>query len=159
MAERLAAMIPAGGDRRATVMHGDFCFSNILYDSRTRRVRVIDPRGLVGEQASLYGDQRYDLAKLAHSIVGRYDQIIAGRYRVAVAGADYELSFEENPAQAWLQEGLGDLVVDGCSGLDPAVRAVMTGLFLSMLPLHADRPDRQRAFLANALRLFVDLDS
>ena len=31
-------------------------------------------------------------------------------------------------------------------------------LFLSMLPLHHDHPARQRAFLANALRLFVDLD-
>jgi hypothetical protein len=34
----------------------------------------------------------------------------------------------------------------------------MCGLFLSMLPLHADRPDRQGAFIANALRLFGDLD-
>ena len=32
-------------------------------------------------------------------------------------------------------------------------------LFLSMLPLHADRPDRQRAFLANALRLFQEFDA
>ena len=30
-------------------------------------------------------------------------------------------------------------------------------LFLSMLPLHNDRPDRQQAFLTNALRLFKNL--
>ena len=35
----------------------------------------------------------------------------------------------------------------------------MTGLFLSMLPLHADRPDRQQAFVANALRLWRELDA
>ncbi|MNF05243.1 hypothetical protein D3C80_2049270 [compost metagenome] len=29
-------------------------------------------------------------------------------------------------------------------------------LFLSMLPLHADRPDRQEAMLVNALRLYSD---
>ncbi len=158
MAERLAQITPTERDRPAAIVHGDFCFSNILYDSRTRRIRVIDPRGLIGGKASIYGDLRYDLAKLAHSIVGRYDQIVAGRYRVQAAGTDYSLQFEDNPAQAWLQAGLGDLVVDGCNGLDPAVRAVMTGLFLSMLPLHADRPDRQQAFLANAMRLFLELD-
>jgi hypothetical protein len=35
---------------------------------------------------------------------------------------------------------------------------VTIGLFLSMLPLHADRPDRQAAFIANALRLYAELD-
>jgi hypothetical protein len=28
-----------------------------------------------------------------------------------------------------------------------------------MLPLHADRPDRQQAFVANALRLWRELDA
>jgi hypothetical protein len=31
-------------------------------------------------------------------------------------------------------------------------------LFLSMLPLHEDDPGRQAALLANAMRLFLDLD-
>lgn len=31
-------------------------------------------------------------------------------------------------------------------------------LFLSMLPLHADAPDRQDALLANAMRLFFELE-
>ena len=35
----------------------------------------------------------------------------------------------------------------------------MTGLFLSAPPLHADRPDRQQAMVANALRLYLDLDA
>jgi hypothetical protein len=38
------------------------------------------------------------------------------------------------------------------------VMAVTASLFLSMLPLHADRPKRQRALLANGLRLFQALD-
>jgi hypothetical protein len=37
------------------------------------------------------------------------------------------------------------------------VWAAMTSLFLSMPPLHADRPDRQGAFIANALRLHHEL--
>ncbi|MEO8115576.1 MAG: phosphotransferase [Phenylobacterium sp.] len=154
IAERLAPAYDLTSGRFDCAMHGDFCFSNILYDSRVRRIKAIDPRGLVGAAPSLYGDLRYDLAKLAHSITGRYDQIIAGRYVLE----DGALSFEPAPCQPWLAAALGDLSVDGVGGLSQPVRAVTVGLFLSMPPLHADRPDRQRAFVANALRLWLELD-
>jgi hypothetical protein len=49
--------------------------------------------------------------------------------------------------------------VDGIRASGPEVRAITVGLFLSMLPLHADRPDRQRAFIANALRLYAGLET
>ncbi|WP_305309474.1 hypothetical protein [Phenylobacterium sp.] len=159
IAERLVPAYGLDSGRGDSVMHGDFCFSNILYDSRVRRIKALDPRGLVGARPTLYGDSRYDLAKLAHSIVGRYDQIIAGRYRVSQNGDDYAIDFEDIPAQGWLQDALADMSVDGVGGLDTAVRAVMVSLFLSMPPLHAERPDRQRAFVANALRLWRDLEA
>ena len=158
MAKALAGGLDLDPARRESVMHGDFCFSNILYNARVRRIKTIDPRGSAGGAASLYGDPRYDLAKLAHSIVGRYDQIIAGRCRVRQHGTDFALSFEPLACQPWLAAALADLRVDGIAGDDQSVRAVTAGLFLSMIPLHADRPDRQRAFVANALRLFMDLD-
>jgi hypothetical protein len=53
---------------------------------------------------------------------------------------------------------LGEMVVDGLPAGGREVRVVMVGLFLSMLPLHADRPDRQQAFVANALRLYAELE-
>lgn len=159
IAERLAGALDLASGRRESVMHGDLCFSNLLYDSRVKRVRALDPRGLVGERPGIYGDLRYDLAKLAHSAVGRYDQIIAGRYVAGERDGDFSLAFEEVAAQPWLEAALGDMRVDGEAALSPTVRAAMTGLFLSMIPLHADRPDRQRAFVANALRLFLDLDA
>lgn len=159
MAERLAGAADADRLRQECVMHGDFCFSNILYDSRVRRIKAIDPRGLVGEKPTLYGDLRYDLAKLAHSIWGRYDQIIAGRARVNARGCDFAVEFEPLPAQGWLQDALAELRVDGVGGLDADVKAACASLFLSMIPLHAERPDRQRAFVANALRLYRELDA
>jgi len=36
------------------------------------------------------------------------------------------------------------------------IYAVMIHLFLSMLPLHNDNPHRQKAFIANAIRLYID---
>ncbi|MCR5879219.1 phosphotransferase [Phenylobacterium sp. J367] len=155
IAEQLASAMDLRSGRREVAMHGDLCFSNLLWDSRNRRIKAIDPRGAVDRAPTLHGDLRYDLAKLAHSVVGRYDQIIAGRYALS---ADGEIAFDPVACQPWLEGALADLVVDGQGGLSQPVRAVMASLFLSMLPLHADRPDRQQAFLANALRLWCELD-
>ena len=160
IATEVASRVDLRSGRAACVMHGDFCFSNILYDSRVQRVRVIDPRGAVAAgRPSIYGDLRYDLAKLAHSVVGRYDQIIAGRYTMpADDGTRFAIAFETAPHHALLEEAMAGFEVDGVSAGSPEVQAVTVGLFLSMLPLHADRPDRQRAFVANALRLYAALD-
>lgn len=159
IAEELDAFVDFRSPRRETVMHGDFCFSNILFNFRVRRIKVIDPRGFVtAGEPTIFGDPRYDLAKLAHSIIGLYDQIVAGRYQAVRRGYEFTIAFDSAPHHRWLEAALGDIVVDGCTGCDPEVRAIMTGLFLSMLPLHADDPERQHAFIANALRLYAELD-
>lgn len=160
IAEEAAARLGLGSDRRACVMHGDFCFSNILYDSRVQRIHVIDPRGYVrADQPSTNGDLRYDMAKFVHSIVGRYDQIVAGRYHLSPSdSADVLIEFEQAPHHLWLESAMERFDVDGVGAGAPEVRALTVLLFLSMLPLHSDRPDRQRAFVANALRLYGRLE-
>ncbi|MDF4350792.1 capsular biosynthesis protein, partial [Vibrio parahaemolyticus] len=71
------------------VMHGDLCFSNILYDFRAKKIKVIDPRGITPEGVkTIYGDLKYDLAKLSHSILGLYDYIIAGYFSVDIKGRE-----------------------------------------------------------------------
>ena len=59
------------------IMHGDFCFSNILFDLNNLIIKLIDPRGSFGVP-SIFGDPRYDVAKLRHSAVGLYDFIVSG---------------------------------------------------------------------------------
>jgi hypothetical protein len=146
-------------DRSATVMHGDFCFSNILYDSRIGSIRAIDPRGGIDpSKASIFGDGLYDVGKLYHSFFGYYDLILAGRYRYA-SSAPYtvELEFETSDKQVEIKTMFEAALQEaGFVDADQGV-AVATLLFLSMIPLHADRPDRQKAFLANALRLAQSL--
>lgn len=161
MAADLAAIVERARSLPSTVMHGDFCFSNILFDSRTNRIKVIDPRGFVDpSQPSVFGDTRYDLAKLSHSVIGRYDHIVAGRYRLDAEG-DYAgaISFGRSEEQVWLQEMVTGLTVAGVRLGSRDVAAVTAGLFLSMLPLHADRPDRQRAYIANAARLYALMET
>ena len=135
-------------------MHGDFCLSNILYNSRARRIRVIDPRGCILEQdPSIFGDIRYDLAKLWHSFGGLYDLIIAGHYQFEqIDQYTFDLSFPSSLHHKWLQEDFLRRLPSSTHKLE--IQALTVLLFVSMLPLHADRPDRQKAFIANAARLY-----
>ena len=156
----IEAALDGCGDAPA-VMHGDFCFSNILYSFRTDRIRLIDPRGLTERgEFSLYGDLRYDLAKLMHSVCGRYDVIMAGQYAGGRTGAhSFELTFPDDPWRMQVEAMAKPLAMGGVRLGSRVVWAAMTSLFLSMPPLHADRPDRQGAFIANALRLFLELEA
>ena len=53
-------------------IHGDCTFSNLMLRENEAPV-LIDPRGYFGF-TKLYGDERYDWAKLYYSIVGNYDK-------------------------------------------------------------------------------------
>lgn len=142
------------------VMHGDLCFSNILFDSRANAIKVIDPRGINhAGQFTIHGDISYDLAKLAHSVVGLYDFILSGMYRLEVADKG-NISFT-----IFADKRIGEiqkLFLDRSfvlNALRPRkVISHMILLFLSMLPLHADTPERQLALMANALRLYSDYE-
>lgn len=139
------------------VMHGDLCFSNILFDSRGASIKVLDPRGLnQSNEFTIYGDQKYDLSKVCHSVIGLYDFIIAGRYQICSSPEQGEyILFSLDKRLLNIQEMFLDYeFVPGVSVRDTLPLTVL--LFLSMLPLHADRPDRQKAMLINALRLYVE---
>jgi len=136
--------------------HGDFCFSNIFYDFRSSSIKTIDPRGLGFDGAiSMLGDMRYDMAKLAHSAIGGYDFIIAGRFDLSRAGPlDFGLDLPSGRPSEGLRQEFRDIVGRRGEAQVQAILATMISLFLSMLPLHADHPTRQLALLSNALRLY-----
>ncbi len=136
------------------VLHGDFCFSNILYDFRAGKVKTIDPRGMTPDgRKTIYGDIRYDLAKLSHSILGLYDWIIAGYYDVSLEKQNITLTIDENGAHRDTQQAFIQLVEDEFGITAQNLYAMQIQLFLSMLPLHADDKRRQDALFANAFRL------
>jgi hypothetical protein len=136
-----------------TIIHGDLCLSNILYDRRSGFVRLVDPRGSFGA-SGIYGDSRYDLAKLSHSFHGDYDFYVNGLFHLEVSGqevhcAPFRRAAHENIRRMfdqWLRAREGA----GCR----LVHLIESLLFLSMVPLHGDRPWSQLAFLARGLELF-----
>ncbi|OAD84288.1 hypothetical protein ATN89_10965 [Comamonas thiooxydans] len=121
-------------------------------------MKIIDPRGLnFKNDLSIHGDQRYDLAKLAHSVIGLYDFIIAGRYSIAYDADGFEIiKFDIDKRIDLIQkEFLKFDFMDGESVFNIFPLVVL--LFISMLPLHADRPDRQKAMLLNAIRIYKNM--
>ncbi len=67
---------------RFPFIHGDCTFSNLMVRDNGEPV-LIDPRGYFGF-TELYGDVRYDWAKLYYSIVGNYDQFNLKRFNLDI---------------------------------------------------------------------------
>ena len=64
----------------AGCIHGDPVFSNALID-KNNQIKLVDPRGILNNKSSIYGDIFYDYAKILQSLSG-YDEImLCGRLR------------------------------------------------------------------------------
>lgn len=136
-----------------TIIHGDLCLSNILYDRRSGFVRLVDPRGSFGG-FTMYGDPRYDLAKLSHSLHGDYDFLLNGLFRLEGEGPEVELTVLRRGSHEVVRRLFGEWLAARAGAALPQIQLIESLLFLSMIPLHADRPDSQCAFLAQGLQLF-----
>jgi GTP:adenosylcobinamide-phosphate guanylyltransferase len=63
-------------------IHGDPTFSNIFITD-TNDVKFIDPRGYFGS-SKIFGDPRYDFAKLYYSLFGNYDQFNSENFKITM---------------------------------------------------------------------------
>ena len=139
-----------------SVIHGDLCLGNILYDAKHGLLKLIDARGKFG-RFDIYGDVHYDLAKLSHSVLGLYDFTMADQFRVEAMGAD---SFEIRTLATAYHEDIARIFVKHLkrNGFDlRRVRTLESLLFLSMVPLHRDRPQRQLAMILRGLSILGEL--
>jgi dTDP-glucose pyrophosphorylase len=137
------------------ILHGDFCFSNILYDPTSQIARLIDPRGSFG-RPGIYGDPRYDLAKLRHSVAGDYDYIVADLFRIEHEGDVFQTTLFQNPVKAGLTDFF-DREIETLGYRAEEIRLIEALLFFSMLPLHSDRPARQKMMFLRGLQLLNQL--
>jgi len=140
----------------SSFIHGDFCFSNIFFDFRSGRLKMVDPRGIDAEgRITQYGDFRYEVGKLAHSILGLYDFIIARHFSVDIAGSSVSFRVLADTSSC-VQDIFLKTRFMGRTPDHWDCYPVMLLLFLSMLPLHVDDPVRQQALMANCLRLYLE---
>lgn len=152
---RVEAVLSKISEDKQCVMHGDFFFGNMFYNARHNSLKLVDPRGIDTEgKSSIWGTQYYDLVKLAHSIFGLYDHIIneCALYDFSKKNKPFTLLTNRENLETCqslfvkrflprMGIELGELLV------------LVSTLFISMLPLHADSKDRQKQLALRALRL------
>lgn len=145
------------GDNCLSFMHGDLCFSNILcgYDEAKNVVlKFIDPRGSFGEEGCL-GDVYYDLAKLMHSVDGKYECFIYDKFDLSTDTPDsFSLSFntelkEISPLfSKYLYANHDETKIKVIQGL----------IFIGMCARHYDSHERQVAMYLTGLRILNECE-
>lgn len=136
------------------VIHGDLFFGNMLYDINSDILKIIDPRGNFGVDG-VYGDIRYDIAKLNHSIVGKYDFIVNGLYAIThQQNNEFEYILYDSESKHNALEELFKKYVEQ-NGYNYEEITVITGLlFLSMIPLHKENFENQKMFYLTSIQIF-----
>lgn len=129
-----------------TIIHGDIAFSNILFSPRSLNFKLIDARGNFGID-TIYGDYRYDLAKLRHCYHGRYDDIINDLFEVTEDENINYIFYKENKYKMF-----DELFVENNINLND-IELIEGLLFISMIPLHSDYADRQLVFFCQGLKI------
>ncbi len=141
---------------RLVIGHGDPCFANALYNKSAQILKFIDPKGALTED-ELWMDEYYDVAKLSHSVCGRYDFFNSGLYDIRIDGdlnAELDIPFDNTMYK--------DIFREKCveNGFDyRSVRVYEASLFLSMLPLHIDYPHKVLGFILNVKDILKEIES
>lgn len=130
--------------RFSRIIHGDMVFSNILYDMSNEKITLIDPRGDFNGNI-IYGDIRYDLAKLTQCILGDYDYIVNDLVKFNIDNHNVYYETYESLSSKTYNEKL-DLVYKLCKlfHVNASNIIFITAIqFLTMIPLHAESKNHQ----------------
>ena len=139
----------------SVIGHGDPCFSNTIYNKSTQTLKFIDPKGALTEE-ELWTNPYYDIAKLSHSVCGRYDFLNNELFEIYL---DKHLNYQlEIPFDASKYVNIFRRKVEE-NGFDYlSVRLYEASLFLSMLPLHIDSPYKVAGFILNAKNILEEIE-
>ena len=129
-----------------SIIHGDPAFTNILVSPRNMIFKFIDPRGNFGID-TIYGDYRYDLAKLRHCYHGNYDDIINDLFTLEEQNKTFKLTLYRDSDCTLYDE----LMLEQKINIDD-IELIEGLLFISMIPLHSDYPNRQLAFFIQGIK-------
>ena len=139
------------------IIHGDLCFANIMIDPKLNFIKLIDPRGKFGF-FDIYGDVRYDVAKILHSFDGKYDYLIKDMFRVEVKGNRISLDIREKKHgfdfMDCFMTQFSDIIYD--SNEYSKEKLIEALLFLSMICLHTESTDRQLAMYSKGMLLLEE---
>ena len=136
-----------------TIIHGDYFFANILYEPTTGIIKLIDPRGDFGGYG-IYGDRYYDLAKLSHSVDGMYDFIVEDLFQLEESNNEFNYKILCSKQH---QEIKNIFYSYFTKEEKIKIKFIQSLLFLSMIPLHKDKPKRQKVMLGVGMKLLYEI--
>ena len=134
------------------IIHGDLCFANMMIDNNFSFVKVIDPRGKFGTY-DIYGDIRYELAKLFHSVDGKYDYIIKDLFDLDNKDGNIFFSIQDKDRDFDLYQVFIDVFKDEIGDSLKKIELIEALLFLSMIPLHGESFEHQLVMLGTGLKI------
>jgi hypothetical protein len=116
--------------------HGDPCLSNVVI-TKSGNVKMFDPKGI----EFFYLDEYYDIAKISQSIHGGYEHIVHDKTNFV---PQYQSIFEKYLDANKINIGL--------------VRVYEASMFISMCPMHQDRPDHIDRFFNTADKILKEVN-
>lgn len=140
-------------------IHGDFCFSNILYgvNDITNDVilKFIDPRGVFGN-IKFFGDPYYDLAKISHSCNGGYEFFIYDKFDISNVENKFELSFHHKKRKDDINQKFLSISKENKFNYNK-IKLIEGLIFVGMCARHYDSLNRQKAMLMTGLDILNDV--
>lgn len=138
----------------SVIGHGDPCFANTLYNRSTKTLKFIDPKGALTEE-ELWTNPYYDVAKLSHSVCGRYDFFNNALFDIRLDESfshQLDIRFDHTRYMEIFRKKAEE------NGFDfLTVRIYEASLFLSMLPLHMDNPFKVLGFILNVKMILKEI--
>lgn len=130
------------------VLHGDMCATNIFWDGASDSLMFVDPRGdSTGKSNGVYGDIRYDIAKLYQSFILGYDSVLSGISGSATTEESSKMAEFAKYSKVDFSAIFESKLFEPLELNQTEIAAIATLLMLGLLPLHADRIDRQNEFV------------
>lgn len=154
IADKLKAAIPEllYDVKEFNIIHGDLCFANMMVDNNFSFIKVIDPRGKFGSY-DIYGDPRYELAKLFHSVDGKYDYIIKDLFDLDYKDGNISFTIQDKDRDFDLYNIFIEVFKDEIGNDLKKIELIEALLFLSMLPLHGESFEHQLVMLGTGLEI------
>lgn len=116
------------------VVHGDPVFTNVFQTERG--IKLIDPRGKIGDHLTIFGDVYYDYAKIFQSIIG-YDHILN----------DVEINYE-------YQNRMIDIFEKRFSEDEQEkIKWICSSLIFTLIPLHSYSKTRFNKYINTIKKL------
>lgn len=142
-------------DIESTMVHGDFCFGNILCSSKNNIIKLIDPRGSWGE-VGIYGDNRYDLAKLYHSYHGKYEYIVSDNFSINQDENIFSTKFS-NDNNTIIYNIFKNNVINHLYKDDLEIKLIEGLIYIGMCARHYDSLDRQKIMYITGVNILNDV--